>query len=163
LLWRTLAEMPESYREPLVLFYREDRSVAEVAMKLDLTEDAVKQRLSRGRAMLREEMAALVESTLVRSKPSAAFPVGGLAALPEIVSSSAKAAVIASVASGKGTVAKGVLASISPGVILGPAFGLLVGLSSAKALVSTARSTPERICIWRHALWMIFFCLAMSI
>src|SRR5436190_11861125 len=67
LLWRTLAEMPASYREPLVLFYREEQSVAEVAMQLDLTEDTVRQRLSRGRAMLREEMAALVESTLTRT------------------------------------------------------------------------------------------------
>src|SRR5262245_40161808 len=33
LLWRTLAGMPASYREPLVLFYREEKSVAEVAMK----------------------------------------------------------------------------------------------------------------------------------
>src|SRR5262245_26702360 len=82
LLWRTLAEMPESYREPLVLYYHEDRSVAEVAMKLDLTEDTVKQRLSRGRAMLREEMAALVESTLARTKPGAAFTAGALVALP---------------------------------------------------------------------------------
>jgi RNA polymerase sigma factor (sigma-70 family) len=67
LLWRTLAEMPASYREPLVLFYREEKSVAEVALKLDLSSDTVKQRLSRGRAMLREEMAALVESTLTRT------------------------------------------------------------------------------------------------
>src|SRR5262245_26113559 len=93
LLWRTLAEMPESYREPLVLFYREERSVAEVAMKLDLTEDTVKQRLSRGRAMLREEMAALVESALVRSKPSAAFTVGVLMALPLVSATSASAAI----------------------------------------------------------------------
>ena len=45
LLWRTLAEMPASYREPLILFYREEKSVTEVAIKLDLTEDTVKQRL----------------------------------------------------------------------------------------------------------------------
>jgi RNA polymerase sigma factor (sigma-70 family) len=48
LLWRTLSEMPASYREPLVLFYREERSIAEVADQLDLTEDTVRQRLTRG-------------------------------------------------------------------------------------------------------------------
>src|SRR5262245_17577827 len=53
LVWRTLEQMPESYREPLVLFYREEQSVAEVAAALGLSEDAVKQRLSRGRGMVR--------------------------------------------------------------------------------------------------------------
>ena len=48
-VWRTLEQIPETYREPLILFYREDQAVAEVAAALDLSEDAVKQRLSRGR------------------------------------------------------------------------------------------------------------------
>ena len=48
LVWQALERMPESYREPLILFYREDQSVAEVAGALKLSEDAVKQRLSRG-------------------------------------------------------------------------------------------------------------------
>src|SRR5262249_31561614 len=30
LLWRALADMPENYREPMVLFYREHQSVADV-------------------------------------------------------------------------------------------------------------------------------------
>jgi DNA-directed RNA polymerase specialized sigma24 family protein len=48
--------MPASYREPLILFYREQQSVAEVATQLELTEETVKQRLSRGRSMLRSEL-----------------------------------------------------------------------------------------------------------
>ena len=43
-----LARLPENYREPLVLFYRQSQSVVEVADALDLTTDVVKQRLSRG-------------------------------------------------------------------------------------------------------------------
>ena len=92
LLWRVLAQLPENYREPLVLFYREERSVTEVATQLDLSEDTVKQRLSRGRAMLREEMATLVESTLTRSKPGTAFTVGVMVALPVVSASTASAA-----------------------------------------------------------------------
>src|SRR5262245_15378596 len=60
LVWQTLEQIDETYREPLVLFYREQQSVAEVAAALELSEDAVKQRLSRGRAMLRDRMADLV-------------------------------------------------------------------------------------------------------
>ena len=53
LVWRSLAEIPETYREPLVLYYREQQSMVEVASALDVSVDAVKQRLSRGRSMLR--------------------------------------------------------------------------------------------------------------
>ena len=57
LIWQALERIPDTYREPLILFYREDQSVAEVARALVLSEDAVKQRLSRGRGLLREQVA----------------------------------------------------------------------------------------------------------
>src|SRR5262245_49140078 len=41
ILWRSLERIPEIYREPLVLFYREHQSVETVAASLDLSEDAV--------------------------------------------------------------------------------------------------------------------------
>src|SRR5262249_28010704 len=84
LVWQTLERIPETYREPLVLFYREQQSVADVAVALELSEDAVKQRLSRGRAMLRERVAELVGETLRRSRPGRAFTIAvmtGLTAL----------------------------------------------------------------------------------
>ena len=34
LVWQALEEIPETYREPLILFHREHQSVAEVAMTL---------------------------------------------------------------------------------------------------------------------------------
>lgn len=138
LLWRSLAELPDTYREPMVLFYRQGQSVAEVARSLDLEEAAVRQRLSRGRSMLRDELASVVETTLTRTRPTGAFTVAVLAALPAFTASGAEAAVIASAASGKGAATvKGVLASIGKGVILGPAIGLLVGLLSSRAAAST--------------------------
>ncbi|HVT74194.1 MAG TPA: sigma-70 family RNA polymerase sigma factor [Lacunisphaera sp.] len=82
ILWRALEQIPETYREPLVLFYREQRSVESVAHELDLSADAVKQRLARGRTMLHEQVLALVESTLERSRPGQAFLLGVMAALP---------------------------------------------------------------------------------
>ena len=57
LVWGVLGRIPEAYREPLVLFYRENESIESVAAMLGLSTYAVKQRLSRGRAMLREEIA----------------------------------------------------------------------------------------------------------
>ncbi|HKJ89697.1 MAG TPA: sigma-70 family RNA polymerase sigma factor, partial [Oceanipulchritudo sp.] len=61
LLWRAIKEIPQEYREPLVLFYREERSVRAVAIALGLSEPAVKQRLTRGRRMLRQRMLTFVE------------------------------------------------------------------------------------------------------
>ncbi|HSY74229.1 MAG TPA: RNA polymerase sigma factor, partial [Dongiaceae bacterium] len=43
ILWRSLEKIPEIYREPLVLFYREHQSIETVAANLELTEDNVKQ------------------------------------------------------------------------------------------------------------------------
>jgi RNA polymerase sigma factor (sigma-70 family) len=47
ILWRSLESVPETYREAMVLFYRKHQSVEAVASALDLSKDAVKQRLSR--------------------------------------------------------------------------------------------------------------------
>lgn len=50
-------DLPESYREPLLLHYVAGCSVAEIAAAMALGEDAVKQRLSRGRAAMRDSLA----------------------------------------------------------------------------------------------------------
>jgi RNA polymerase sigma factor (sigma-70 family) len=166
LLWRALAGIPDNYREPMVLFYREHQSIAEVAAGLDLSVDVVKQRLSRGRAMLREEMATLVESTLTRTRPNAAFTAGVLMALP-LVSAPAASAAAATVGAvgGKAVAAatKGALEGLGIGALIGPAIGLNVGLFGAKAAASTARSEPERRCIKRHSRRIVLFCWIMCI
>src|ERR1035437_6510100 len=82
ILWRALERIPDAYREPLILFYREQQSVERVAAELELSEDAVKQRLSRGRKLLHEEVIAFVEGTLSRTAPGQAFSGAVLAALP---------------------------------------------------------------------------------
>lgn len=91
ILWRSLKRIPEIYREPLVLFYREHQSIEAVAQSLDLSEDAVKQRLSRGRKLLQEQVLAFIAAALVETKPDQAFTLGVLAALP-LVATTAKAA-----------------------------------------------------------------------
>ena len=73
ILWRSLERIPETYREPLILFYRENQSVERVAAALELSEDAVKQRLSRGRKLLQDQVAAFVEGALHRTSPGTAF------------------------------------------------------------------------------------------
>jgi RNA polymerase sigma factor (sigma-70 family) len=144
LLWRTLDRIPTLYREPLVLFYREHHSVAEAATALDLSEDAVKQRLVRGRKLLQQEMIAFVESALERTKPGKAFTLGVLASLPLLAASSATAATVGATGAKVGT---GSTAAASVGLIwavLGPLIGLLGAFWGARASIINTRSPRER-------------------
>jgi len=92
---QALKQIPQRYREPLVLFYREQQSVKQVAEELDLSAEAAKQRLSRGRKMLKEQVAAVVETTISRTGPSKIFTtaviasVGGIAIKSSVVAAAA--------------------------------------------------------------------------
>ena len=100
ILWRSLESIPELYREPLVLFYREHQSIEKVAIALELTEDAVKQRLSRGRKLLHEQVLSFIEDTLEKTAPGQAFLSGVLAALPTAAASAKAAALGTALATG---------------------------------------------------------------
>lgn len=99
ILWRSLEQIPETYREPLILFYREQQSIETVAAALDLSKENVRQRLSRGRKLLQEQVMAFVEGALVQTAPDRAFTLGVLAALPAMAIS-AKATTLGAAAKG---------------------------------------------------------------
>ncbi len=69
-VWKALEQLPDRYREPLILFYREEQSIAQVARGLGLSEQTARQRLSRGRLSLKEGVAEIVERTLEGGRPS---------------------------------------------------------------------------------------------
>ena len=69
MLEQALMKIPAEYREPLVMYYRQEKSTREVAVGLELKESTVRTRLHRARKMLREEMAARLERTLERTAP----------------------------------------------------------------------------------------------
>jgi len=81
-LHEALASLPDETREVLILFYREGQSAAQVASLLELTEDAVKKRLSRARASLRGTMLERLGDTLTRTTPDTAFTLAIMTALP---------------------------------------------------------------------------------
>ena len=97
-IWKTLSSLPVQYREPLVLYYRQEQSVAEVASLLDLSTDAVKQRLARGRAMLKSELLASIGTRIRETAPKAAFTATVLAT---ISSFGVKSAIAGGVAGGE--------------------------------------------------------------
>jgi hypothetical protein len=140
ILWRSLEQIPETYREPLVLFYREHQSIGNVAAALDLSEDAVKQRLSRGRKLLHEQVLAFVEGALGKTSPDKTFSLGVLAALP-VAATSAKAATVGS-ALAKGSAA--VKTAVSVGS-LGGVFAMIGGAYvSWRAQADDTKSPRER-------------------
>ena len=154
LVWQALADVPENYREPLILFYREEQSVARVAEALDLSEDAVKQRLSRGRKMLRQHLAAVVESALANSKPAKAFTGAVLLGLS---SATAKSAAAAGVTTATATVAKSA-AGVGAGsglssLLLGPILNLPVLAWLLKIAFDDTRSERERRLLHRNLLF----------
>ena len=140
ILWRSLGELPVTYREPLVLFYRQHQSVTDVADALDLSEDVVRQRLSRGRVMLTEQVAAFVEGALRQTAPGGGFTVGVLAALPKLATSGK--VVAAGVAAAKGTTVAKSAASLGAGGGMWGLFGSMY--FSLRANVENTKSPRER-------------------
>ena len=143
IVWGALERIPETYREPIVLFYRQKQSIGQVAAGLGLSEDAVKQRLSRGRKMLKVEIATVVEDVLGRTRPGKVFTVAVVAALPALTAQTATAAA-AGVAVKGAPAAKAVFLSGLSGAVLGPILGLLGGIFGIWMSIKNTKSTRER-------------------
>ena len=159
LVWAALSALPETYREPLVLFYRDGETVAGVSSALDLTEAAVKQRLARGREMLRADLAAIVESALKRGAPGAIFTTAVLAALPGIGAASASAATVGGVGASAAPAAKAA-ASVAASAAGGALAGIAGAALGAWCSWQTARYQRERD-LYRRAI--IIYALALTI
>ena len=143
ILWRSLERIPESYREPLILFYREHQSIEAVAQSLELSEDAVKQRLSRGRKLLHEQVLAFVEGALEQTNPGTAFTLSALAALPTLTLSAKTATLGAAAAKGSATAkAAGALGLL--GAILSPLLVIFGNYASYRMSMDEAHSDEER-------------------
>ncbi|MFT3790068.1 MAG: sigma-70 family RNA polymerase sigma factor [Rudaea sp.] len=155
ILWRSIAHIPTAYREPLVLFYREQQSIEAVAAALGLSEDAVRQRLSRGRKLLQERIADFVEGALARSAPGAAFTLAVVAALPATTASATAAVIGASAAKGS-ALAKwaGVAALFNASIGLGLGFaGSYLGYRIGR---ETTRTPRERALLHRQMRGIVF-------
>jgi RNA polymerase sigma factor (sigma-70 family) len=138
ILWRSLEQIPEAYREPLILFYREHQSIERVAEVMDLSQEAVRQRLSRGRKMLHERVIAFVEGTLGRTAPGQVFTLSVVSALPHLTvaagSSAIGGAAMKGSAAGKAAASVGLFAIVK---------GLLIKSLPAVAGIWMMLKLPE--------------------
>ncbi len=72
-LQEALYSMPEAYREVLTLYYFGGMNSVDIARALGTSPAAIRKRLSRARAQLREEMIATMETALKGQKLQASF------------------------------------------------------------------------------------------
>jgi RNA polymerase sigma factor (sigma-70 family) len=103
ILWHVLSGLPEVYREPMVLFYRQNESIPRVAEVLAISEEAARQRLSRGRALLNERVTKVIQNGLRRSGPADTFAVAVIASLPMLAAATTAKGAIMGMAATKGT------------------------------------------------------------
>jgi len=167
ILWRSLDRIPEIYREPLVLFYREDQSIKAVARDMELSEDAVKQRLSRGRKLLQEEFLAFAAGALKQTTPGKTFTLGVMAALP-FLATTAKAATAGATATqgtamakatGLGALFLNILKAVLP-IGLFVSLGGWLGYTMGRDATSQSQSKRESVArFWG----VLLVCLAVFI
>jgi RNA polymerase sigma factor (sigma-70 family) len=133
-----LGQVPDVYREPLVLFYFEERSVDEVARCLGISAATTNKRLSRGRKCLAERV-AVVEHHVTRRGPQR----GLAAAVLAVIGVTGSASHVDASPAGKGsTMNKFAIAAVVTGA-LGGAGVLAITATRGDAHAGTAAAKAK--------------------
>jgi len=129
---QALLQLPESYREPLILFYRQNQSTRQVAEQLELSEDNVRTRLHRGRKMLKEQVVAMVEKTLASTAPGKTFTATVMASAGMMAKKGSGVAAAATATTTTGTSIAAVMSGVTAKIITTAAVvAIAVGAVSA--------------------------------
>ena len=152
LVWSAIGELDEKHRETLVLYYRSGQSASEIAAAMDLTEEAVWQRLARARKSLKAKLEEMVGSILTDTAPSEAFTLTVMTALGAAMftSTAAQAAVVATT----GTVAAGTAAAGTTAA---------TGAATGGKALSTAGTATIWSVLVPAAFWGWFFAYFLAI
>ena len=84
MLEQAIMRLPAKYREPLVLFCRQQQSVRQAAEVLGLSEATVRTRLHRARNLLREQVAERLEHVLKETGPRKEFTKAVMVAIGSV-------------------------------------------------------------------------------
>jgi len=141
-LWTLVGQIPARYREPMLLHYSGDQSVASIAECLSLSDSAVKKRLSRGRTMLRDQSERFGE--LARACRAPASLATAVALLVRQQAASASTLVVGGSISA--TIVKGLIVkkSIAAGILLTLCIGAFVAFKPSDEAPAAA-SKVERV------------------
>ncbi len=106
------------------MYYREGHAVEQVAEQLELSSDAVKQRLLRGRDLIRNDLAAKIEEVLLHTRPSARLTKAIMTSIAVLGMS--KSAIAAAT-----PIAANAIAGATSGALIGALGGIAGGLIGA--------------------------------
>ncbi len=136
---RALDALPDDSREVLTLYYREGESSRQVAHLLGLSDAAVRKRLSRARASLREEVRTSLARSLAVTVPGAAFTT---VVTTVLMTASPPAAAAAALGLGAKSGVK-LLAGVSAGALLGLAGGIAGVILGLRKWIRTSTDPDE--------------------
>jgi RNA polymerase sigma factor (sigma-70 family) len=128
-----LAELPEKYRDAVVVYYHGDESMAAVAEALGISRANAKQRVHRGRELLREALGT-VESTLRAARPAAAFTAACVALWAARGTAAAASTSTTPTSAASTSAASTAAASTAIGGLLASAAGWIFALATAGAV-----------------------------
>ncbi|CAN7406069.1 sigma-70 family RNA polymerase sigma factor [Pseudoxanthomonas sp. LjRoot143] len=123
-----ISSLPEDSRETLLLFYREGQSSQQVADLLGLSDAAVRKRLSRARAMVRDELLQRFGEFARSTAPTAAFTMIVLGGLVGAMPAASAATVIGSGVLGSGLAGKLGTGGLTTGGVTGGVAGGSLGV-----------------------------------
>jgi len=123
-----ISSLPEDSRETLLLFYREGQSSQQVAELLGLSDAAVRKRLSRARAMVRDELLQRFGEFARSTAPTAAFTMIVLGGLVGAMPAASAATVIGSGVLGSGLAGKLGTGGVTTGGVTGGVAGGSLGV-----------------------------------
>ncbi|MBA3500306.1 MAG: RNA polymerase sigma factor, partial [Deltaproteobacteria bacterium] len=138
-----LGQIPDVYREPLVLYYYEERSVDDVARSLGISAATTNKRLSRGRQYLAERVATIVEGAIVRRGPSAALVASVLAVIGTLAPAHVDASPVKGSTMNKLGIAAAVTAAVG-GVVLIVAVPSDGGAATTKSRPAAGATANEK-------------------
>jgi RNA polymerase sigma factor (sigma-70 family) len=138
-----LGQIPDVYREPLVLYYYEERSVDDVARSLGISAATTNKRLSRGRQYLAERVATIVEGAVVRRGPSAALVASVLAVIGTLAPAHVDASPVKGSTMNKLNIAAAVTAAVG-GVVLIVAVPSDGGAANTKSRALAGATATEK-------------------
>lgn len=148
LLYRVIEGLPADAREVVILYYREGRSTSQVASLLDMREEAVRQRLTRARKQLRDDLLDRFGVAATKGATNSAIAVAVLST----INASTPAAIAGTAAAGK-TVGTGLLGKVFLGAVPGALAGLLGVYLGLRREVKDSETVEERKALIRMG-WM---------
>ncbi|MBW8017034.1 MAG: sigma-70 family RNA polymerase sigma factor [Planctomycetes bacterium] len=141
-----IRHIPEKYREPLVLFYRQRLSIKQIAESLDMSEETAKKQLQRGRKMIKEQLNSIFEETLSATGPKKAFTTAVMTSVAGIAlkgTGAAAAAVVTTtgVSAATGTTITTIMSTVTAKIVAAAAV-VVIGIGGATAYKQITKDGP---------------------